>query len=85
MDFCSGSGGLVATRTDEQERSVFVAEFEDVGRLAVEGCADCVEGAEADGLSLAGFQDGEVGLSDADASGQNIAIATLTPQKMWLA
>ena len=50
-----------------------------------DGGPDCGECVEADGLSLAGFQDGEVGLSDADASGQNIAIATLTPQKMWLA
>ena len=64
---------------------VFGAKFEDVGRLAVEGCADCVECVEADGLSLAGFEDGEVGLSDANASGQNIAIATLTTQKIWLA
>ena len=48
------------------------AELEDVAWLAVEGAADGVEGRETHGLGFAGFQDGEIGDSDAHALAQFI-------------
>ena len=41
--------------------------LEDVAGLAVEGFADGLEGGEADGLGLAGLQDGKVRLREAHA------------------
>ena len=44
--------------------------FEDVGRLAIEGLADGVEGREADGFGVVVFENGEVGKGDANALGE---------------
>ena len=41
-----------------------------VAGLAVECLTNSLQGGEADGLGLARFQDGEVGLGDADFLGQ---------------
>ena len=48
----------------------FGAVFQNVGGLAVQGTADGVEGGEADGFGLSGFENGQVCGRDADALGQ---------------
>ena len=45
-------------------------EFQNIPRLTLEGLANGFQGGEADGLGLAGFQDGQVLRRDVHGSGQ---------------
>lgn len=57
------------SREARRPRELFVgAELEDVGRLTPEGVADGIQGAEAYGFCLSGFQNRQVCLSDANSA-----------------
>ena len=62
-----GSAGLVP---DPSPGAATSPVFEEVAWLALERCADRIEGREADSLDLAGFQQGQVGERDSDRFGK---------------
>ena len=63
--------------------SIVNSKRKDVSRLAVQGLADGLQGGEADGLGLAGLQDGKVRLREAHALRQ-LAQRNLTLSHLYI-
>ena len=58
--------GSVPVCTLIQNNSLFPPILQNVAWLTIERLTDGLQGGETDGLGLARFQDGEIGLRDAD-------------------